>query len=364
MPARAATPTADERGDGKRTAGRERSYALVPSPAQQWVEALPVGNGRLGAMVFGGVERERLQLNEDTLWTGGPRDWNNPNAPKALAEVRPARRRGEVRRTPTVQPTACKGPYTQSYAPLGDLVLTFEHGDAWRGYRRQLDLQSAIAAVRYRIGDTNYVREVIASHPDQAIVVRTLGRPAGDDHLHRHARQPAAARRAAGRRRAQARRRAPAHADPSYFDSGKTPIVYRDDDGMSFEAQPRRRCERRTSWVDRAGLHVRGADEVVLRLAAATSFNGYDKHPVREEARPGPLAAAQLRAASAKPWPCSATRTSPRTARCSTACRSSSCRPHRPRSRRRTCPPTSASTPSARRISRWSAASSSTGATC
>ena len=68
-------------------------------PAAQWVEALPVGSGRLGAMVFGGVERERLQLNEDTLWSGGPRDWNNPKAPAVLAEVRRTDRQGEVRRS-------------------------------------------------------------------------------------------------------------------------------------------------------------------------------------------------------------------------------------------------------------------------
>ena len=140
-------------------------------PAQQWVEALPVGNGRLGAMVFGGVERERLQLNEDTLWTGGPRDWNNANAPKALAEVRRLVAEGKYVEADRAA-RGMQGLYTQSYAPLGNLVLTFEHGVQSRDYRRQLDLQSAIADVRYRIGNVNYVREVIASHPDQVIVVR------------------------------------------------------------------------------------------------------------------------------------------------------------------------------------------------
>ena len=100
-------------------------------PAQQWVEALPVGNGRLGAMVFGGVERERLQLNEDTLWTGGPRDWNNPNAPKALAEVRRLVAEGKYVEADRAA-RGMQGPYTQSYAPLGNLVLTFEHGEQSR----------------------------------------------------------------------------------------------------------------------------------------------------------------------------------------------------------------------------------------
>ena len=140
-------------------------------PAQQWVEALPVGNGRLGAMVFGGIERERLQLNEDTLWSGGPREWNNPNAPKVLAEVR--RLIAEEKYVEADRAArGMQGPYTQSFEPLGDLVLGFEHGDIARGYRRQLDLQSAVAEVRYSVGGVNYVRELFSSHPDQVIVVR------------------------------------------------------------------------------------------------------------------------------------------------------------------------------------------------
>src|SRR5688500_4879982 len=270
-------------------------------PAQQWVEALPVGNGRLGAMVFGGVERERLQLNEDTLWTGGPREWNNPNAPKALAEVRRLVAEGKYAEADRAA-HGMQGPYTQSYAPLGNLVITFEHGDAWRGYRRQLDLQSAVADVRYRIGNTNYVREVIASHPDQVIAVRlSADRPgmisfnATLDSLLRHdVQQDGAVLKLVGR--------APAHADPSYFDSGGPPIVYRDDAGMRFETQLSAAASGGRTWIDRAGLHVRGADEVVLRLTAATSFNGYDRNPVTQGRDAGAIAARQLSEASAKPW--------------------------------------------------------------
>ncbi|MFL5619967.1 MAG: glycosyl hydrolase family 95 catalytic domain-containing protein [Gemmatimonadaceae bacterium] len=271
-------------------------------PAAQWVEALPVGNGRLGAMVFGGIERERLQLNEDTLWSGGPRDWNNPNAPKVLAEVR--RLIAEERYVEADRAArGMQGPYTQSFEPLGDLVLAFEHGDVARGgYRRQLDLQSAIADVRYRIGNVNYVREVFSSHPDQVLVVRLSADTPGmitftatlDSPLRHDVQMEGDVLKLVGK--------APANADPSYYDSGALPIVYRDDAGMTFEAHLSASTTGGRTWLDRAGLHVRGADEVVLRLAAATSFNGYDKHPVRDGKPPGPIAAAQLRAASAKPY--------------------------------------------------------------
>ena len=270
-------------------------------PAQQWVEALPVGNGRLGAMVFGGVERERLQLNEDTLWTGGPREWNNPNAPKALAEVRRLLAEGKYVEADRAA-RGMQGVFTQSYAPVGNLLLTFEHGDSSRGYRRQLDLQSAVADVRYRIGNVNYVREVIASHPDQVIAVRlSADRPgmisftATLDSLLRHdVQQDGDVLKLVGR--------APAHADPSYFDSGTTPIVYRDDAGMRFEAHLSAAATGGRTWLDGAGLHVRGADEVVLRLTAATSFNGYDRNPITQGRDAGAAAARQLSEAKAKPW--------------------------------------------------------------
>src|SRR5687768_167884 len=117
-------------------------------PASAWLEALPVGNGRLGAMVFGGVERERIQLNEDTLWSGGPKDWNNPRAPRVLAEVRRLIAAGE-HPIADLSARAMQGPYTQAYMPMADLHLVFEHGDVRGQYQRALDIGSAVATTVY-----------------------------------------------------------------------------------------------------------------------------------------------------------------------------------------------------------------------
>src|SRR5215212_5503170 len=140
-------------------------------PAQQWVEALPIGNGRLGAMLFGGVASERLQLNHDTLWSGGPSDWNNPRAKDILPELRALIFAGQYAEADQVA-KQMQGPYGQSYLPLGDLHLAFRHSAPMDSYQRWLDLDSATAGVRYTLDGATFTREAFASAPDQAIVVR------------------------------------------------------------------------------------------------------------------------------------------------------------------------------------------------
>ncbi len=151
-------------------------------PAKRWVEALPVGNGRLGTMVFGGVAEERIQLNESSLWSGGRQDADNPDALQYLPEIRRLLFEGkyvEAQRL-TYEKLVCKGPGSRpgakgaygSYETLGDLGLTFSGHADFTDYRRELDLESAIARVQYRLADAVFTREIFSSHPDQVIVVR------------------------------------------------------------------------------------------------------------------------------------------------------------------------------------------------
>src|SRR5215510_7605122 len=143
-------------------------------PAAQWNEALPVGNGRLGAMVFGGIQSERLQLNEDTIWAGEKRDRNNPEGAKNLAEVRRLLFAGKPNEAEELaERTIISVPKRlPPYQPLGDLRLQFENHDQWQDYRRELDVESAIARVAYRIGDAHFTREMFSSAVDQLIVMR------------------------------------------------------------------------------------------------------------------------------------------------------------------------------------------------
>ncbi len=150
------------------------------SAASQWDHAFPVGNGRLGAMVFGTVNRERIQLNEETLWMGGPRDADNPEARAALPEVRRLLFEGKPREAYALAERKLMGkPWRlESYQSLGDLRLNFDHEGTISEYRRTLDLDAAVARVSYRVDGVLHTREVFASHPDQVVVVRlTVDRP-------------------------------------------------------------------------------------------------------------------------------------------------------------------------------------------
>jgi alpha-L-fucosidase 2 len=152
------------------------------SPATQWTEALPVGGGRLGAMVFGGVRQARYQFNEDTLWSGGPRSYVHEGAAGCLPQLREllfANRQREAERMATEQFMSV--PIRQlAYQPFGDVVLEFESDEPVHDYRRALDLRQAVATTRYRQGGVSYYRETFASYPDRGLVIRiTCDRPGG-----------------------------------------------------------------------------------------------------------------------------------------------------------------------------------------
>ncbi len=179
------------KGVAKGMAQRRRQWLLwYRQPARNWNEALPLGNGRLGAMVFGGVHKERLQLNEDTLWSGYPYDPTNPDAHQHLERVRQLVFEGKYREAERIADQFMMGRVTvgnqtyfpfrhlMAYQPLGDLWLEFDHQGEVQAYRRELDIGKAIAYVRYTVGDTLYEREMFISAVDQALVLRlTCSKP-------------------------------------------------------------------------------------------------------------------------------------------------------------------------------------------
>lgn len=155
-------------------AGSNLNVLWYDKPATKWVEALPVGNGRVGAMIFGGVNQERLQLNEGTLWAGGPYDPVNPQAKEALPQVRQLINEGKYREAAKlISEKAMAKPLAQMpYQTVGDLLLNFSGSTNLTNYRRELDLDTATTIVSYTLDGVRYKREVFASAPDNVIVLR------------------------------------------------------------------------------------------------------------------------------------------------------------------------------------------------
>lgn len=244
-------------------------------PAAYWNEALPVGNGRLGAMVFGGVADERLQLNEDTLWDGFPKDADNPKALEALPEVRRLLFAGQSKAAGNLARQTMLGvPKTiHSYQSLGELLIETGHTTATR-YRRTLDLSTATAAVSYQSGGVTYAREVISSTAADVMVVRFSASQKGALDLR------------VGLSRA---RDAQTSAHPNRSDSivMRGTINRKDPDGkprgLSFAAQIR--AVATGGLVSNTGnrLEIQHADEVLLFIDGATSYRGGDPFAATEK---------------------------------------------------------------------------------
>lgn len=237
-------------------------------PAISWEkQALPIGNGRLGAMVFSGVEKDRLQLNEDTLWSGAPRDTTNPQALQALPKVRQLLFDGKPEEAAKLAAEAMMGrPMTvKPYQSLGDLRLDFPGHAGAKDYRRELDLETGVLRVTYRVGDTNYTREMFASHPDQVIVMRlTASKPGALTFFAMLDREQEA------------------------LSSTRTPdrLVMQGQldrgENLEFQVVLRALTEDGKVFAPVRRLEVRDATEVVLILGAATSFGGQEADDTAE----------------------------------------------------------------------------------
>ena len=258
-------------------------------PAREWVEALPIGNGRLGGMVFGGVPAERIQLNEDTFWSGGPYDPINGEALQYLPRVRQLVREGRYKEAQDLADEKLMGRprHLQAYQPLGDLRIVMDGHDQPADYRRELDLDRAVVRVRYRIGDTTFTREVFSSAPDQSIVVRlTADGPARLrltvtlDSKHPFALRPLppAGLVMNGRWKGDL-------ANPGeHLKRSENLKALWHGDGLAFAVQVAAEARGGRVEIDGKGIRVVDAESVALRLAAATSFRGRDPEAACAEA--------------------------------------------------------------------------------
>ena len=238
-------------------------------PAALWTEALPVGNGRVGAMIFGKVDEELIQLNESTLWSGGPVTGAvNPEAPSFLPRIRQALAEEKYKQA-TELAKRMQGLYTQSYLPLGDLILKqASKGTPITAYYRDLDLKRAVARTRFTVNGTEYVREIFSSAPDQLMVIRLTASKPGQISFDAATRsQLRVGKRGNGTSEWIMSGKAPTQVDPNYYNpKDREHVVYdntQDCKGMRFQLRLKALNKGGTVQTDTAGLHVRNATEVL-----------------------------------------------------------------------------------------------------
>jgi alpha-L-fucosidase 2 len=143
-------------------------------PGVQWLEGLPIGNGYMGAMVFGRVVHERIALNESTFWSGRPHDYTNPDAYKYFPQIRDLVFAGKYKEAEKMANEHFYGipANQQAYQPLGDLLLDFKNSENVTDYYRELDMETGIVKITYKVGSATFTREIFMSYPDHVMVVR------------------------------------------------------------------------------------------------------------------------------------------------------------------------------------------------
>ncbi|MBD1393269.1 glycoside hydrolase family 95 protein [Mucilaginibacter glaciei] len=276
-------------------------------PAKRWTQALPIGNGRIGAMIFGGTSNELIQLNESSLWSGNPVSPSmNPNAYQYLAKVREAVAGGDYKKAAELSKNM-QGNYSQSYLPLGDLKIKQDFGSSKvSAYYRDLDISNAIATTKFKVKGVMYTRQLFTSAADQVMVMRiTADKPKSISLKLSTNSQLKYTTSVMDNNVLAMRGEAPAKAYPVYLNK-KNALEYNDAAapcrGMRFILLTKAIQKGGSVSVDTTGTTIKNATEVLVLLSTATSFNGYDKCPSTDGKDEVKISRVYLKAASNKTY--------------------------------------------------------------
>lgn len=230
-----------------------------------WENALPIGNGRQGAMIYGNVEKETIQLNEHTVWTGSPNRNDNPDALAALPEIRKLIFDGQQKEAEKLANKAIitKKSHGQMFEPVGSLHLAFEGHDKFTDYYRELDIERAVSKTSYKVGDITYTREAIASLPDRVVVMQlTTNKPGTLSFTAFYSTpQPNATRKTASKD----------------LTIAGTTIDHESVKGMvKFKGITRIKSDGGTVSTSDTSLVVKGANAATIYISIASNFNNYN----------------------------------------------------------------------------------------
>jgi len=251
-------------------------------PATMFEEAYPLGNGRIGAMVYGGVTTDRIMLNEESLWAGGPVDPHmNPEAHLHLQEVRDALFEEDYPLADQLV-RQLQGSYSQSYAPLGDLYFEFEQADTIITYNRELDLRNGISNITYYTGETTITRESFVSYQDQVLAIRLSSSDRNKLSFKINAGSQLPHSIKTGTNEIIMDGLAPSHAEPNYRGNIPDALKYSYENSMRFRMTARIIETDGILQNKDSLLSLSEASYAVILVSIASSFNGFDKNPGTE----------------------------------------------------------------------------------
>jgi len=286
--------------------GNENQQPLVlwyNKPAAYWEEALPLGNGSTGAMVFGRVNTELYSLNDLTLWSGEPTEHYAENGPEILKNVRAAIDAGDYEKAGELW-KGMHGDYSARYLPLGDLHLNFDFSDTiTENYIRKLDIRNSVSTVQFELENITYKRESFISFPDKALVVRLTASEKGKISFEATLSSKLKNQtEVISPKHFRLKGKAPKHV--AHRDYEPQQVVYDEwnGEGMSFQTD--------LQIINKGGdvlngdgkISIRNADEVLILLTTGTSFNGALKSPSREGKDPSEVSTAKMEAAALKTY--------------------------------------------------------------
>ena len=268
--------------------------------AQYFEESLVLGNGKMGASVFGGVKSDKIYLNDITLWSGEPVNPNmNPEAYKNVAAVREALKNENYKLADQLN-KKIQGKFSESYAPLGTLFLKFKHNGDPKNYYRELSISDAISKVSYEVSGIKFTREYFISYPDQIMVIKLTSSRKGALNFDVNFKSLLKNNISATKNGLKVKGYAPAHAEPNYSREKKDTVIFDENRGIRFVTSVKIKNTDGKITPAEQSVGLSGGTEALVLVSVATSFNGFDKNPATEGKNAEAIAEKQLKESEKK----------------------------------------------------------------
>lgn len=271
-------------------------------PAQYFEESLVLGNGTMGVSVFGGINSDKIYLNDATLWSGEPVDpYMNPEAYKNIPAIREALKKEDYRLAETLNKKV-QGKFSESYAPLGTMFINLDHGSAVRNYYRDLDISNAVSKVKYEVDGVTYTREYFISHPDQIMAIKLTSSKKGTLNFSLSFESLLKYKVSKDGDIFKVKGYAPYHAEPSYRGDMPNAVMFDENRGTRFTTLYKIKNTDGELVSTDSTLGIKDGTEAIIYVSISTSFNGFDKNPATEGLNDMKIATDNLNKAFPKPF--------------------------------------------------------------